>query len=123
MSKIVITGGAGFIGSHIAERCAKEGYDVVIIDNLDSYYSPNLKKENIDIVLKGGNAAFVHGDITNIDSLKKVIDKDVDFVFHEAAQAGVRISVENPFKPNNINVLGTLNVLQASFIGVRLRHH
>ena len=114
MSKIVITGGAGFIGSHIAESCVKDGHEVVIIDNLDDYYSLELKKKNIDCALKRGKARFVQGDITDLDSLRKVIDKDVDYVFHEAAQAGVRISVDNPFKPNNINVLGTLNVLQAS---------
>ena len=114
MSKIVITGGAGFIGSHIAESCAKDGHEVVIIDNLDDYYSPELKKKNIECILKSGNATFIHGDITDLDSLRKVIDKDTEYVFHEAAQAGVRISVENPFKPNNVNVLGTLNVLQAS---------
>ena len=114
MSKIVITGGAGFIGSHIAESCAKDGHEVVMIDNLDDYYSPELKKKNIEYVLKSGNASFVHGDVTNLNFLRTVIDRDVEYVFHEAAQAGVRISVENPFKPNKINVLGTLNVLQAS---------
>ena len=114
MSKIVITGGAGFIGSHIAERCAKAGHEVVIIDNLDDYYSPDLKKNNRDCVLKCGNATFVLGDITDLKFLRTVIDNDTDYVFHEAAQAGVRISVENPFKPNKVNVFGTLNVLQAS---------
>ncbi|MDR9817359.1 MAG: NAD-dependent epimerase/dehydratase family protein [Candidatus Methanoculleus thermohydrogenotrophicum] len=57
---------------------------------------------------------FIEGDITDSDLLRRVIDSDVEFVFHEAAQAGVRISVEDPFKPNNVNVLGTLNVLKAS---------
>ena len=114
MSKIVITGGAGFIGSHIAEALAKDGHEVVIIDNLDDYYSPELKNKNIDCVLKSGGATLIQGDVTDLDFLRTVIDKDVDYVFHEAAQAGVRISVENPFKPNNVNVLGTLNVLQAS---------
>lgn len=114
MSKIVITGGAGFIGSHIAEACAKEGHEVVIIDNLDEYYSPELKKKNLDCALNAGDVAFVKGDITDIAFLKSIITQDVDFVFHEAAQPGVRISVENPFKPHNVNVLGTLNVLQAS---------
>jgi UDP-glucose 4-epimerase len=114
MSKIIITGGAGFIGSHIAERCARDGHEVVVIDNLDDYYLPELKKINIEYVLKSGNATFIHGDVTDIDFLRTVIDKDTEYVFHEAAQAGVRISVENPFKPNNVNVLGTLNVLQTS---------
>ena len=113
MSKIVITGGAGFIGSHIAEEVAKE-YEVVIIDNLDDYYSPDLKRRNLEIFLANPNVRFIEGDITDSDLLRRVIDSDVEFVFHEAAQAGVRISVEDPFKPNRINVLGTLNVLKAS---------
>lgn len=113
-SKIVITGGAGFIGSHIAENLAKDGNEIVIVDNLDPYYSVDLKKRNIDIVLKSGDATFINADITNLTRLKQIIDGTVDYVYHEAAQAGVRISVEDPFKPNNINVLGTLNVLEAS---------
>lgn len=119
MSKVVITGGAGFIGSHIAEEVAKE-YEVVIIDNFDDYYSPDLKRRNLKILLANPNVRFVEGDITDLGLLRRVIDSDVEFVFHEAAQAGVRISVEDPFKPNNINVLGTLNVLKASLdAGVR----
>lgn len=114
MSKIIITGGAGFIGSHIAERCVSEGHEVVIIDDMDDYYSPVLKKKNVDYVSKFGTVTFIRGDITNLEFLMGVIDDNVDYVFHEAAQAGVRISVENLFKPNNINVVGTLNVLQAS---------
>lgn len=113
MSKVVITGGAGFIGSHIAEEVAKE-YEVVIIDNLDDYYSPDLKRRNLKLLLANPNVRFIEGDITDSDLLRRVIDSDVEFVFHEAAQAGVRISVEDPFKPNNVNVLGTLNVLKAS---------
>lgn len=113
MSKVVITGGAGFIGSHIAAEVAKE-YEVVIIDNLDAYYSPDLKRRNLEILLANPNVRFVEGDITDTDLLRQVIDSDVEFVYHEAAQAGVRISVEDPFKPNNVNVLGTLNVLKAS---------
>jgi len=119
MSKVVITGGAGFIGSHIAAEVAKE-YEVVIIDNLDDYYSPDLKRRNLEFLLANPNVRFVEGDITDSGLLRRVIDADVEFVYHEAAQAGVRISVENPFKPNNVNVLGTLNVLKASLdAGVR----
>lgn len=110
----MITGGAGFIGSHIAENLAKEGHEIVIVDNLDDYYSIELKKKNIDIVLNSGDGTFVDADVTDLNKMKEIIDGTVDYVYHEAAQAGVRISVENPFKPNDINVLGTLNVLQAS---------
>jgi UDP-glucose 4-epimerase len=114
VAKIVITGGAGFIGSHIGEASARAGHEVVLVDDLNDYYAPELKKKNIDCVLKSGSASFVKMDITDIDPLKKMIKKDVDYVFHEAAQPGTRISVQDPFKPNNVNVLGTLNVLQAS---------
>jgi len=114
VSKIVITGGAGFIGSHIAESLAKDGHEIVIVDNLDPYYSVALKKRNTNIVLNSGNATFINADVTDLDKIKDVIDSTVDYVFHEAAQAGVRISVEDPFKPNDVNVLGTLNVLKAS---------
>ena len=119
MSKIVITGGAGFIGSHIAESLVQD-HEVVIVDNLDDYYSPALKQRNLDCVMAKGDIDFVRGDVTDLDLVRKVIDDTVDFVFHEAAQAGVRVSVENPFKPNNVNVLGTLNILKASLdAGVR----
>ncbi|MCM2465671.1 SDR family oxidoreductase [Methanoculleus oceani] len=113
MTKIAVIGGAGFIGSHIAEEIAKE-HEVVITDNLDDYYSPELKRRNLQTLLANPNVRFIEGDITDLDLLRRVIDPDVEFVFHEAAQAGVRISVEDPFKPNNVNVLGTLNVLKAS---------
>ena len=113
MAKIVITGGAGFIGSHIVEALVSD-HEVVIIDNLDDYYSPDLKRRNLEILLANPNVRFVEGDITDTALLRQVIDSDVEFVYHEAAQAGVRISVENPFKPNNVNVHGTLNVLKAS---------
>ncbi|MDQ1252221.1 MAG: UDP-glucose 4-epimerase [Euryarchaeota archaeon] len=114
MSKIVITGGAGFIGSHIAENLARNGHEIIIVDNLDPYYSIDLKKKNLDTILNSGNATFVNADITDLARMKQIIDNTVDYVFHEAAQAGVRISVEDPFKPNDVNVLGTLNVLKAS---------
>lgn len=113
MSKIVITGGAGFIGSHIAEALVAD-HEVIIIDNLDEYYSPLLKQKNLDAIQEKGEYTFINGDITDPSLVQRVIDDTVDYVYHEAAQAGVRISVENPFKPNTINVVGTLNVLQAA---------
>lgn len=114
MSKIVITGGAGFIGSHIVDNLARYGNEITIVDNLDPYYSLDLKKRNIDIILKNENVSFVNLDITNIDNLKEIVDDTVDYVYHEAAQPGVRISIQDPFRPNNINIVGTLNVLKLS---------
>lgn len=114
MSKIVITGGAGFIGSHIVDNLARYGNEIAIVDNLDPYYSLDLKKRNIDIILKNENVSFINLDITNLDNLKEIIDDTVDYVYHEAAQPGVRISIQDPFKPNNVNIVGTLNVLKSS---------
>ena len=114
MSKIVITGGAGFIGSHLADFFSKKDHEIIIVDNLDPYYSIELKKRNVNIVLKNKNTRFIKGDVCDLNFLKTVIDKETDFVFHEAAQPGVRISVENPYRSNNVNIQGTLNVLKQS---------
>lgn len=114
MSKIVVTGVAGFTGSHIVERLVKAGYEIIIIDNLDPYYSVDLKQRNIDIVLNSGDASFIQADIRDFRRMEEIIDSTIDYVYHEVAQAGVRISVDDPFKSNDVNVLGTLNVLQAS---------
>lgn len=114
MVKILITGGAGFIGSHIAEKLAHLGHEVVILDNLDPYYHVGIKKKNIEIVLKNKNCSFVNGDILDNEQLDNIVKNGIDFIFHEAAQPGVRASVEDPLKPNEVNVKGTLNVLEAA---------
>ena len=86
MSKIVITGGAGFIGSHIAECCVRDGHEVVIVDNLTDYYSPELKKKNIACISQEGTFTFIQGDITDSAFVRNVIGNDVDYVFHEAVR-------------------------------------
>jgi UDP-glucose 4-epimerase len=114
MAKILITGGAGFIGSHIAHNLAKMEHDIVILDNMDPYYDVSLKKKNIDLITQNENCSFIKGDILDVKLLNDIVRNDIEFIYHEAAQPGVRISVENPFKPNEINVIGTLNVLEAA---------
>ena len=84
MSKIVITGGAGFIGSHLGQGFAKAGHEVVLADNLDDYYSPELKRRSIDCVLRNGNATFVKADVTDIDALERIITKGVVRCFEES---------------------------------------
>ncbi len=114
MVKILITGGAGFIGSHLAEKLAQLDHEVVILDNLDPYYHVGIKKKNIEIVLKNKNCSFVNGDILDNEQLDNIVKEGINFIFHEAAQPGVRASVEDPLKPNEVNVKGTLNVLEAA---------
>ena len=105
-----MTGGAGFIGSHIVERLLKENYEVVALDNLDPYYDPKLKEINIEIFKENPNYTFIKGDILNRELMGSII-KDIDAVFHLAAQAGVRASIKNPEKTFEINTKGTLTLL------------
>ncbi len=112
MTKCLVTGGAGFIGSHIIENLLNLGHEVVCLDNFDAYYSPQLKGKNIEPFMKNARFKLVEGDIRDKALLNRTLD-GVEYVFHEAAQAGVRISVEDPMKPHEINATGTLNLLES----------
>jgi len=111
--KALVTGGAGFIGSHICEQLLKDDYEVICLDNFDSYYDPVIKRRNIAPFLLDTNFTLIEGDIRDPVSLKIVLE-GVDYVFHEAAQAGVRISVMDPIKTHVVNTTGTLNLLCAA---------
>ncbi len=99
----LVTGGAGFIGSHVADRLLAAGYDVTILDNLSSGRRENLPSA----------ARFVEGDITTPDAAALVRDGGFDVLCHLAAQIDVRRSVEDPAFDAQVNVLGTLNLLEA----------
>ncbi len=121
MDRVLLTGGAGFIGSHLAERLLRDGIDVVVFDNLDPYYDVRLKRKNLQAVEGAAQAdgageyIYVDGDVTDLPALKDVVrHHGPEAIFHEAAQAGVRASVDDPYKPNRVNVEGTMNVLVAA---------
>ena len=105
MEKIIVTGGAGFIGSHIVDALVGEGYEVHVVDNMSAG-----KKENVN------TKATLH--IVDIREKEKLIPifENTKYVFHEAAFPQVQYSIENPVETNEINVTGTLNVLEASRI-------
>jgi UDP-glucose 4-epimerase len=105
--RIVITGGAGFIGSNLAEELSAHN-QVIIIDDLSSG-----RIENIQHLLNKGNATFIQGSITELPLLQAAF-KDVDFVFHQAAMASVSGSIEDPLLCHEVNAKGTLNVLVAA---------
>ncbi len=106
--RYIVTGGAGFIGSHIVEELGKQQHEVVILDNLFSG-----KMENIMPFLKNKNVTFVKGSITDLSLLKKLV-AGADGIFHEGAIASVPRSIANPLASNEANVTGTLNVLVAA---------
>jgi UDP-glucose 4-epimerase len=108
MKKVVVTGGAGFIGSHLAEVLAARGYPVVIIDDLSTG-----KIENIRELLNNPSVEFVKGSVTDLQLLKKLF-RDAVYVFHLAAIASVPRSIENPQASHEVNVGGTLNMLLAA---------
>jgi len=103
MSKIIVTGGAGFIGSHLTDKLIEEGHKVIIIDNLSAG-----KKENIN-----SKAIFYKKDICDFEEIKSLFS-GVDYVFHLAAIPRIPFSIKNPIKTSKVNILGTINVFKAA---------
>lgn len=110
--KILVTGGAGFIGSNLTKKLIDRGDEVVIIDNFNDYYDPQLKEDRIKKFLKGYKFKLYRGDIRDEKLLEKVFKKEkIDKVVHLAAMAGVRYALEHPNLYYDVNVLGTQNML------------
>ena len=114
---ILVTGGAGFIGGHLAERFARDGHSVTVLDNFDPFYDLGIKHHTVETGREaaqedGGEYELVEGDVRDADLVTNLVS-DADYVYHQAAQAGVRPSVENPRKYDEVNVDGTLNLLDA----------
>lgn len=109
--KILVTGGAGFIGSHLTDILLRKNNQVIIYDNFDEYYMG--KDRNIRRNIENPNFLLLRHDVCDFETVFKSM-KDVDVVFHLAAQAGVQYSLKKPIKVNNVNVIGTLNVLEAA---------
>lgn len=90
-----------------------DGNEVICLDNFDSYYDPKIKQENLASFVMDKNFSLIVGDIRDEELLQNIMT-EVDYVFHEAAQAGVRISVDDPMKPHDVNATGTLKILKAA---------
>ena len=111
--QILVTGGAGFIGSHLAERLLTDSVEVIGLDNFDEYYDPQIKRQNIAFALGQENYRFVEGDIRDSDQLNHLFARSsIEAVIHLAARPGVRPSLKQPGLYEQINVQGTLNVLE-----------
>ena len=113
--KILVTGGAGFIGSATGKKLMDRGDQIVIIDSFNDYYDPNLKEDRIKIFLKGYKFKLYRGDIRDQKFLEKIFKKEkFDKIVHLAAMAGVRYSIKNPSLYADVNVMGSINLLDLS---------
>jgi len=113
MMTILLTGGAGFIGSRTAQMLLDRGVQVIIADNLNDYYDVRLKEYRLKCLLENANAKFEELDIEDMDSLRKLFSAHrIDSIINLAARAGVRYSIENPHVYVTTNVSGTLNLLE-----------
>ena len=99
MQTILVTGGAGFIGSHVCERLIANGLTVVCVDNLNNYYDPLVKSQNISSFKENPSFHFEQIDILDCSALDRIFsDNNIDAIIHLAARAGVRPSLENPLR-------------------------
>jgi len=121
MTKILLTGGAGFIGSHLAERLIHQDHRLFLIDDLNDFYSPQIKRRNLEEIKAKASFEFVQADICDQVAIKKIFEQyRPETVIHLAARAGVRPSLEQPFLYEKVNGHGTLVLLElARLYGVR----
>jgi len=112
--RAVVTGAAGFIGSHLCERLLADGWVVTGIDNFDDFYDPQIKRRNVTSCLASENFRLVEADIRDSDAVVRAVDKGVDVIVHLAAKAGVRPSIIEPVLYADVNVMGTTVMLEAA---------
>ncbi len=113
---ILVTGGVGFIGSHVCEHLLDAGHTVCALDDLNDFYDPAIKQNTLrELQARAQSFAFVHADITDRDELEEVLaSMSFDQIIHLAARAGVRPSLEQPALYQRVNVEGTTNLLEAA---------
>lgn len=109
--KILVTGGAGFIGSHLVEKLLSDGNAVTVIDNFDPFYPKEIKLKNLEVASQHEHFKFIELDILNAEGLNQ-LESDFDVIVHLAAKAGIRPSIQNPIAYQDVNVKGTQNMLE-----------
>ena len=109
-SPILLTGAAGFIGSHLGERLLDDGWRVVGLDDFNDYYDPDVKRRNVEAAQARPGYRLVEGDIRDAELLDRLLrEESIRCVVHLAARAGVRPSIEDPILYTSVNVDGTMN--------------
>ena len=112
--KALVTGAAGFIGSHLTERLLAQGHTIIAVDNFDDFYDPRIKRRNIESCLKNENFRLIETDIRDVDAMDKAIGDGVEVIVHLAAKAGVRPSIADPLLYADVNVNGTTVLLDSA---------
>ena len=112
--RTLVTGAAGFIGSHLSERLLDDGLTVVGVDNFDDFYDPKIKRQNIKGCLKNKNFHLIEADIRDSAAMDKAIGDGIEIIVHLAARAGVRPSIEKPLLYADVNINGTMVLLEAA---------
>ncbi|MBN1505344.1 MAG: GDP-mannose 4,6-dehydratase [Sedimentisphaerales bacterium] len=112
--KAVITGAAGFIGSHLAERLLNDGWMVTGVDSFDAFYDPRIKRRNVGVCVSNPRFRLVEADIRDRAAMHRAVEADADVIVHLAARAGVRPSIAEPALYTDVNVNGTVAVLEVA---------
>lgn len=111
--RVLVTGGAGFIGSHLVERLLEGWDEVTVVDSFDPFYDPESKRRNLATCAGRANFRLVEADIRDLKALQEnLAGRDLDVICHLAAKAGVRPSIQDPIAYQEVNVLGTQNLLE-----------
>jgi len=112
--KALVTGAAGFIGSHLTERLLGEGWSVVGVDSFDTFYDPRVKRRNIAASLANERFRLIEADIRDRAAMEQAVPRDADVIVHLAARAGVRPSIAEPALYADVNINGTVVLLEAA---------
>src|SRR5437016_8304789 len=116
--RVMVTGGAGFIGSHLIESFLADGHAVTLLDNFDPFYPPQVKRRTVEALstlASPGQLALVEGDIRQAADVRRAFEvAETDAVVHLAALAGVRPSCERPIAYADVNITGTTMLLEAA---------
>jgi UDP-glucuronate 4-epimerase len=113
--KALVTGAAGFIGSHLCERLLRDGWGVVGLDNFDDFYATDIKRDNIKNCQANDDFKLIEGDIRDSDCVDSIVEEgSFDIIVHLAAKAGVRPSIEDPVSYQDVNINGTVVMLEAA---------
>src|SRR3954464_3493505 len=114
INTVLVTGGSGFIGSNLIDNLIQQNNRIICIDNFDDFYSKSIKLSNMQASLKSPLYTFIEGDIRNKELLEKIFQQHpIDLVVHLAAKAGVRPSIQDPANYFDVNVNGTLCLINA----------